>query len=246
MTTTAISPRKVIARTETAPAGPAGYAQAAAAKLKRDRLSFAEFRAADQREHERLHERRVTGAVKAAESEVQLWRGDLEAVEEDAAEKLAALRALEDKARAAAEYARLQREAFERVKGLAETPPEEETELSLRSSAADETAFNARKAADEAGAESQGADRDLAEAREALTSAERQLESARKAAGVPAGTARISDVTMKACAGYLMTDEAWDSLSPQDRQRVHFLAQPRDVVSVAEFLRSIAEYGGGA
>lgn len=247
--TTVISPRKASARTDAGPAVPAGYAQVAAAKLKRDRQSYSEFRAADQREHERLHEQYVTRAVKAAEGELRLRRIDLEAVEEDAAEKLAAFRALEDKARAAAEYARQQREAFERVKGLAETSPEEETGLSLRSAAADETEFNARRAADEAEAESQEADRDLAEVREALTSAERQLGAARKAAEVPAGTAPVSDVTMKACAGWLMTDEAWDALSVRDRQRVHFLAEPRPVFSDTEFramLREVPAYDGSA
>lgn len=236
--TTVISPRKVIARTEAGPAAvPAGYAQVTAAKLRRDRQSYAEFRAADQREHERLHGQYVTRAVRATEGEVRLRRLDLEALEEYAAEKLAAFRALADKSRAAGEYARLQDVAYEKVKGLAETPPEEETELSLRSSAAEETAFNARRAADEAEAESREADRDLAEVREQLTQAERDLGAARKAAQVPAGIAPISDVTIKACASWLMTDEAWNALSPRDRQRVHFLAEPRPVFSsVSEML----------
>lgn len=219
----------------------------AAAKLKRDRLSYAEFRAADQREHERLHELYVTRAVAVAESELRLRRIDLEALEEHAAEKLAACRALVDKSRKAAEYARLQLAAYEKVKGLAETEAEEETELSLRSSAADETAFNARSAANLAEAESGEADRDLAEVREQLTQAERGLEAARKAAEVPAGTAPISEITIKACAGYLMTDEAWDALPVRDRRRVHFLAEPRPVFSdIRELFREAPADGGSA
>ena len=246
--TTVMSP-KAIARAQAGPAAEGGYARAEAAKLKRDRQSYAEFRAADQREHERLRELYMTRLVKAAETEVRLRRIDREALEEYAAEKLAAYRALADKSRAADEYARLQLVAYEKVKGLAETAPEEETGLSLRSSAAEETAFNARKAAGLAQAESAEADRDLAEVRGQLTEAERQLDAARKAAQAPAGTAPISDVTIKACASFLMTDEVWGALSLRDRQRVHFLAEPRAVSSLAECLaarREASTYDGSA
>lgn len=228
---------------------PAAYAEAARRKLERDRKSFEEFRAADERDHEQVREQFVTRAVKAAEGEVQLRRMDLEALEEHAAEKLAAFRALEDKSRAVGEYARLQLAAYEKVRGLAETPPEEETELSLRSSAAEETAFNARTAAGQAEAESGEADRDLAEVREQLTAAERKLDMARKAARVPAGPAPLTDTTIRANASYLQADEVWATLDRDVRFRLRYLAEPRGVLTDQEWREQMhaltAANGGG-
>lgn len=49
---------------------PAAWAQAAKAKLERDRKSYAAFRAVDQQQHDRVHEQRVTSAAAVAEDEV--------------------------------------------------------------------------------------------------------------------------------------------------------------------------------
>lgn len=134
-------------------------------------LAYIGSRTVDQREHDRLHEQRVTGAVKAAEKLVEVQRLNLDALEGYAGERLAAFRAAQDKARAAAEYARQQREAYDRARGDAGTGAEEETGLLIAADAADETAFQAGKAAQEREAESQEADRDLAEVRDWLAGA---------------------------------------------------------------------------
>ena len=79
------------------------------------------------------------------------------------------------------------------------------------------------------------ADQSLAEAREGLAGAERELDRLRKAAEIPAGTAPISDVTVRCNGSYMQSDEVWDTLSLQDKQRVQRLAEPRDIMSAREF-----------
>ena len=64
-----------------------------------------------------------------------------------------------------------------------------------------------------------------------------------------AGTAALSDVTIRANAAYMQSDEVWDTLSRQDKQRVQRLAEPRDIMSVQEWqamMREVLEVGGGA
>ena len=121
----------------------------------------------------------------AAEEEVRLWRPRLAEREPEAAEALAGFRAAEDRARGAREYARqqLRPTRFVRGKGSAE----EETEARIRADAADETAVNAAKVMEEKQAGLTGADQLLAEAREGLAVAERQLEKAGEAGGGPRG-----------------------------------------------------------
>jgi hypothetical protein len=226
---------------------PAAYAAAAKAKAKRDRESYAAFRTIDQAEHDKAHERRVTSAVAVAEDEVRLWRLDAEDAEPVAAEALATFRAAEDRSREACEFARQQRVAYERVKGKGSA--QEETDALVLADTADTVAFDAAKVMEEKQVELAGADRALAEAREGLAEAERQLVKARKAAEVPAGTAPISDTTIRACADYMQGDEVWDTLSRADKQRVQRLAEPRDIMSAQEWqamMREVLEVGGGA
>ncbi len=63
---------------------PPAYGAAAKTKLERDRKSFEAFRAVDQAEHDRAHERRVTEAVATAEDDVRLWRQDVGELEPQA------------------------------------------------------------------------------------------------------------------------------------------------------------------
>ena len=81
-------------------------------------------------------------------------------------------------------------------------------------------AFDAAKVMEEKQGELTSADQTLAEAREGLAAAERELDRARKAAQVPAGAAAISDVTIRANASFMQADEVWDTLSRADKQRV--------------------------
>ena len=227
MTTLTIEP-------ETGPAAvPPAYAKAAAAKLKRDRQSYAEFRALDQQEHERFHRQRVDAAVAGAQDDLRLWQEDVTTLEPEAAEVLAVFRAAEDRAREAVKFAAQKRAEYERVKG--KVSPEEECEAVIRADTAENVAAEAAEVAEGKRAELADADQNLAEAREGLAAAERALDRARKAAEVPAGTAGISAATIKVCAAWMQADEVWDTLTAADKQRVRRAAQPRDVMSVPEF-----------
>lgn len=232
-----------------AAASPAAYAAAMKAKLKRDRESFAAFRKVDQEQHDRAHEHRVTSAVAAAEDDLRLWREDVEMLEPEAAEALAVFRAAEDRAREAAEFARQQRAAYDLAKGRA--PAAEETDLLIHADSADTVAAGAAEVMESRQAELSVADAALAEAREGLATAERHLDQVRAAVeGSTAGEAPLSDVTIRACAGYLQTDEVWNTLSRDVRFRLHYLAEPRAVMSDPEWHANVREaldaIGGGA
>jgi hypothetical protein len=226
---------------------PAAYASAVKAKLERDRKSYSAFRAIDQQQHDLAHEQRVTEAVATAEDEVRLWHLDLEELEPEAAEALAGFRAAEDRARVAREFARQQLEAYELIKGKGS--PAEETEALIRADTADQVAINAAKVMEGKQAELAAADQSLAESREGLAAAERELDRVKKAAGIPAGAAPISDVTIRANAAYMQADEIWDTLSNADKQRVRNLAEPRGMLSDREFwamTRQVLAIGGSA
>lgn len=93
------------------------------------------------------------------------------------------------------------------------------------------------------------ADQTLAEAREGLAAAERELDRARKAAQVPAGAAAISDVTIRVNASFMQADEVWDTLSRADKQRVQRMGQPRDIMNTQEWhamMREAMAAAGGA
>jgi hypothetical protein len=189
--TTFIAPAPVAA-----PAAlPSAYAAAAKAKLKRDRESYAAFRAVDQQQHDRAHRQRVTDAVAAAEDDLRLWREDLETLEPEAAEALAGFRAAEDRARETREHARQQLAEYERVKGKGSA--KEETDALILADTADTVAADAERVMEGKQAELTAADGLLAEAREGLATAERHLDKIRAAAEIPAGTAPISDVTIR-------------------------------------------------
>jgi hypothetical protein len=224
------------------PAVPPAWAKAAAAKAKRDRQSYAEFRAADQQQHERAYNDRVTAVAARAENELRLWREDVATLEPAAAEALAAFRAAEGRARDAVKFAAGRRAEYERIRGKGS--PEEEAGAAVHADAADNVASDAAKVVEEKRAVMDVADQDLAEAREGRAEAERVLEQARKAAGVPAGTAPVSDVTVRACAAYMQADVVWNTLSDADRQRVRMAARPRDVMSNEEALAMIWGTGG--
>jgi len=222
---------------------PPAYEAAARAKLKRDRASYAAFRAVDQAEYERGHLERVTAEVARWAEEVRLFGEDIAELGPEAAEALAAARAAEDRAREAGEYARTRRLEYERVRG--KVPVQEETDASLRADAADETAHHAGQAARRAAEELGQADAALAEAREGLAGAERELVRAREMAAVPAGEAPVSDVTMRACSAFMQQDEVWDQLSDRERFRVRQAGEPRDMMSAAQWQEMLrATFGG--
>lgn len=216
---------------------PPAYAAAAKAKLKRDRETFAAFRRVDQEEHERAHRQRLTAAVAAEEEELRLWRVDLAELEPEAAAALAAFRAADDRAREAREFARLQRGAYERTAGKGSA--QEETEALIRADTADTVAADADRIMQQKQAELTDSDRGLAEAREGLAASELRLDKVRKAAEVPAGTAAISDTTMRACAAFMQRDEIWDTLTGSEKRRLNHLAEPRAVFSMGELLQSM-------
>jgi hypothetical protein len=56
------------------PAVPPAYTKAAAAKLKRDRQSYAEFCKLDQEEFERFYHARLDAALAAAEADLPEWQ----------------------------------------------------------------------------------------------------------------------------------------------------------------------------
>ena len=226
---------------------PAAYAAAAKAKLERDRKSFEAFRAVDQAEHDRVHERRVSAAVAAAEDDVRLWRLDVEELEPQAEAVLAAFRAAEDRARETREYARQLRVAYEAVKGKGSA--REETGALIEADSADTVAADAAEVLALRQGELAAVDASLAESREGLAASERGLEKVRKAAEVPAGAAPISDTTLRANASYLQADEVWVTLGRDDRFRLHYLAEPRSVLTEQEWraqMREVLASGGGA
>jgi hypothetical protein len=216
------------------------------AKLDRDRKSFESFRQVDQAEHERAHQRRTAAALKTAEDEARLWDEDVAAAESEAAAGLTAFRAAEDRHRDAVEYARQQLAAYELIKGKG--TPAEETGARIAADAAEETADNAGSVLTEKRAELAAADKALAEARDGLVTAERQLEATRKAAARQAGQAPISDATIRSNAAYLQRNEIWDSLDRTDKARVQHLAAPRNLMSDQEWhamMREVLPTAGG-
>jgi len=223
---------------------PAAYLAAAKAKLKRDREAYQAFRAVDQQQHERVHERRMAAAVEQWAEEVRLFGEDLEILEPEAEAALKAHRAAEDHLREAGEYARQKRAAYEFVKGKG--PADKETEALRDADAADETAWQAEQVVAQAEAALRAADGDLAEARDGLATAERTLDEARQQAGVRAGTAPVSDVTMRACSAFMQYPEVWDQLSDNERVRVRQAGEPRDMMSEVEFQLTLRRmFAGG-
>lgn len=224
---------------------PAAYAAAAKAKLERDRKSYRAFREVDQREYEQALGQRAARAVADAEENTRLFAEDVGVLGPEAAAALQACRGAQDRAREAREYARQCRAEHERVRGKGTAA--EETEALVRADAAEETAYQAEQAAAGAEAELRTADEELAEAREGLSGAEQMLDRVRQQAVVTAGTAPISDVTMKACAAFMQGDEIWDQLTEKDRFRARQAGQPRDMISEAEWQMTLRQMlGGGA
>jgi hypothetical protein len=230
---------------------PPAYAAAAKAKLDRDRKSFESFRQVDQAEHERAHQLRTAAALKTAQDEVRLWGEDVAELEPDAVSALAAFRLAEDQAREAAEYARAQRVAYERFRDErrpGEWSAEGEVRLMILADSADSTSADAEEKRVQRLAELDQADKALAEARDGLATAERQLEAARKAAARPAGQAPISDATIRSNAAYLQRNEIWDSLDRTDKARVQHLAAARNLMSDQEWhamMREVLTTAGG-
>jgi hypothetical protein len=223
---------------------PAAYLAAAKVKLKRDREAYEAFRGIDQQQFEQALERRVTAAVEMWVEEVRLFGEDVETLEPEAEAALTVHRTAEDHLREASEYARQNRAAYELIRGKG--PAAAETEALRGADAADETVFQAEKAVAQAEAELREADQALAEVREGLAGAEKKLDEARQQAAVPAGTAPVSDVTMRACAGYMQCDAVWNDLSERDRFRVRQAAEPRDMMSEAEFQLALRQmFAGG-
>ena len=224
---------------------PAAYQPAAKAKLERDRKSYQAFRAVDQAGHDRAYEQRVTAEVDGWAEEVRLFGVDIAELEPEAAGALKAAREAEDRAREAGEYARTRRLEYERVKGESNVSAQDETDALLRADAAEETAHQRREAAAGAAEVSRKADEALAESREGLAQAERELERTRARAKVPGGAAPISDVTVRACTSYMQRDEVWDQLSDRDKFRVRQAGQPRDMMSGAQFWAEFRENSAG-
>jgi len=144
---------------------PAAYAKAAAAKLKRDRQSYAEFRRLDQEEFERFYHGWLAAAVAAAEDDLRAWREDVTILEPEAAEALAGFRAAEDRHREAVKAAAGKRADYERIRGKGAV--EEEADAAVRADAADNVAADAAEVLEQKRAELADADQNLAEAREA-------------------------------------------------------------------------------
>ena len=138
--------------------------------------------------------------------------------------------------------------AYENAKG--KISPKEERDLLICADTADSVAADAAEVMAARQAELAEADASLAEAREGLAAAEPELERARKVALVPAGPARISDTTIRANASYLQADEVWATLDRDVRFRLHYLAEPRGVLTDQEWREQMhaltAANGGGA
>ena len=164
---------------------PPAWVKAAAAKLKRDRQSYADFRAADQQQHERAYEERMTRAVALAETDLREWQEDVAELEARAAEALAAFRAAEDRSREAAKFAAQKRLEYERIKGKGGV--EEEYDAAVRADTADTVAADAAEVLEEKRAAMADADECRAADRERPAGAERALDAARKEAAAPAG-----------------------------------------------------------
>lgn len=132
--------------------------------LERDRRSYEAFRKVDQAGFERTWRERTAAAVARAADEVRMFGEDIEVLEPEVAEALAAARRAEDRAPDAWEDARQLRAELERVRGKLE--PREETQASIPADAADETAHHAGQEAEAAARQHAGLEEDLAEARE--------------------------------------------------------------------------------
>jgi len=111
----------------------------------------------------------------------------------------------------------------------------EETDLLVRADTADTVAAEPAEVMALKQVEVTDADASLAETREGLAAAERELERTRKAAEVPAGQAPISDATIRANASHMQADEVWETLSRADKQRVQRWGEPRALMSEQEF-----------
>jgi hypothetical protein len=228
-----------------APAVPPAYAKAVQAKLQRDREAYKAFRAVDQKLWDQDHERRTAKAVADAEENAALWRLDVETLEEETGTARSAARAADDRARDAREYART-REA-EAVKAAEDSTAEEATSARVLADTADGIAAAREADAAKAREELEGLEQNLRESRENLEAGERSVRAARKAAGTRAGDAPISGTTITMNAAYMQCDEIWGHLPRADRFRVHQAAQPRDLMSPAEFgamLRAASGHDG--
>jgi hypothetical protein len=226
---------------------PAAYAKAAVAKAKRDRQSYAEFRRLDQQEFERYYHARLDAAVAAAESDLPEWQKSVTGLEAERDEAVAAFRAAEDRWREAVKFADGKRREYERVKG--EGTVQEEYDATIAADTADGVAADAAEVMEQKRAEMAVADENLAEEREGLARPERTLDTARKEAAIPAGTAPVSDLTINADAAYMQSDEVWDTLTETDRRRVRRAVEPRNMMTGEEFwtmLRQGSAAGGNA
>lgn len=234
-------PRAGTMRGTPAPVPPA-WAAAAKAKLERDRKSYQAFRSADQEQHERAWKQHHDAAVAAAENEVRLFGEDIEVLEPETAEALEASRAAEDRARDAREYHRTQEAEAAAITDSGSA--QEVTDARVRADTADGVAAEREADAAKARTALEGLEKDLREAREGLEGAEGVLRAARKAAEVPAGTAPVSDVTVRFNSAYMQSDEVWGQLAERDRFRVRQAGEPRNMMSDEEFRATMREVLG--
>jgi hypothetical protein len=204
------------------------WAKAAAAKLKLDRQSYAEFRAIDQQLHEQAHKARTEAAVKLYAEDLPYWREDAAQAKAEAEQALAAAREAEDKALEAAEFAVQAKDAYRKIKDTGS--PAEVTEALTAAQNALTVAQDRGRAAEEAAKTREDANALLVTSREELAGAEARLAQAQRAASTPAGVAPLSDATITANFAHMQRDEVWATLSRADQRRVTAVA--RDVRAV--------------
>jgi hypothetical protein len=222
------------------------YADAVAAKLKRDRESYEEFRAIDQEIYERAVRRQRESNLAAAEEDVPLFTETVTELEAGVTEARKELQAAQARAATALRNAEKRLHEWE-VARDSEASPGEIDDAAVRMT-------QARKTAEQRAAPLEGlrkqlsdAEADLAFERQGLADAEKALQAAQQMMKAPPGTAPLSEMTVKVNAWYMQSDdEVWDSIGYEGRTMVRdaIHARPRteedDAIIAARFNAAVA------
>jgi hypothetical protein len=201
---------------------PSAYKLALAAKVTRDRQSFADFRKIDQKLFDADRKRQLEARISELAESIRVYRTDITEWEHDAAKAIDLFTLADQHATAAEKYALEQRAAWELVRndrledGRA---PDEVVEAEIRLEKASEVATARRGEADKARISLEETTTALAAQRSGLAGAERQLEGLGKALGLQV-SAPLSEVTARTFQELIASDERIrESLSERDITR---------------------------
>lgn len=188
---------------------PEAYSPVLAAKVKRDRQSFADFRKVDQKVFDADRKRQLEARISELAESIRIYRTDILEWQHDAAKADGLFTLADAHATAAEKYAIEMRQAWELVRndrledGRA---PDEVAEAEIRMEKAEKVAAARRAKADQARISLDEAITALAGQRSALAEAERQLGGLEKATGRSV-QAPLSEVTAREFTELIAGDE---------------------------------------